>query len=48
MAVDLYARVAVTDHPTALARHERLLGSRPRPVASDTGAVGEPADHRPL
>jgi predicted enzyme related to lactoylglutathione lyase len=46
MALDLYAGVPVNDYAAALAWYERLLGSPPTFVASDTEAVWELADHR--
>jgi predicted enzyme related to lactoylglutathione lyase len=46
MAVDLYAGIPVNDYATALAWYERLLGSPPSFVASDTEAVWELAEHR--
>ena len=46
MAIDLYAGIPVNDYPAALAWYERLLGSSPTFVASDTEAVWELADHR--
>jgi hypothetical protein len=48
MALDLYAGIAVDDYPAALAWYERLLGSPPTYVASDTEAVWELAEHRSL
>jgi hypothetical protein len=44
MAVDLFAGVPVKDYAAALAWYERLLGSPPTFVASDTEAVWELAD----
>jgi predicted enzyme related to lactoylglutathione lyase len=46
MAVDLYAGVPVHDYPAALAWYEKLFGSPPTFVASDTEAVWELAEHR--
>jgi predicted enzyme related to lactoylglutathione lyase len=46
MALDLYAGIPVNDYPAALAWYERLLGSPPTFVASDTEAVWELAEHR--
>jgi predicted enzyme related to lactoylglutathione lyase len=46
MAVDLYAGIPVRDYAAALAWYERLLGSSPTFVASDTEAVWELAEHR--
>jgi predicted enzyme related to lactoylglutathione lyase len=48
MAVDLYAGIPVKDYAAALAWYERLLGSPPTFVASDTEAVWELARHRSL
>jgi hypothetical protein len=46
MVVELFAGIPVSDHPAALAWYERLLGSPPTFVASDTEAVWELAEHR--
>ncbi|MEU8298978.1 VOC family protein [Micromonospora sp. NPDC048909] len=46
MAVDLFAGIPVSDYPAALAWYERLLGSPPTFVVSDTEAVWEIAEHR--
>jgi predicted enzyme related to lactoylglutathione lyase len=46
MAVDLFAGIPVKDYAAALAWYERLLGSPPTFVASDTEAVWELAEHR--
>ncbi|MEV0221788.1 VOC family protein [Streptomyces sp. NPDC050704] len=46
MTVDLFAGIPVSDYATALAWYERLLGSPPTYVASDTEAVWELAEHR--
>ena len=46
MALDLYAGFPVNDYPAARAWYERLLGSPPTFVASDTEAVWELAEHR--
>ena len=46
MAVDLYAGIPVSDYAAALAWYERLLGSPPSFVVSDTEAVWELAEHR--
>jgi catechol 2,3-dioxygenase-like lactoylglutathione lyase family enzyme len=46
--VDLYAGIAVNDYAAALAWYQRLLGSPPTFVASDTEAVWELAEHRSL
>ncbi|TDD27101.1 VOC family protein [Actinomadura sp. KC06] len=48
MSVDLFAGIPVADHAAALAWYERLLGSPPTFVASDTEAVWELAEHRSL
>ena len=48
MPVDLYAGIPVNDYAAALAWYERLLGSAPTFVASDTEAVWELAEHRSL
>jgi predicted enzyme related to lactoylglutathione lyase len=48
MPVDLYAGIPVRDYAAALAWYERLLGSPPTFVASDTEAVWELAEHRSL
>jgi hypothetical protein len=48
MPVDLYAGIPVKDYGAALAWYERLLGSPPTFVASDTEAVWELAEHRSL
>ncbi|WP_326555011.1 VOC family protein [Micromonospora sp. NBC_01813] len=46
MAVDLYAGIPVGDYPAALAWYEKLFGSPPTFVASDTEVVWELAEHR--
>ncbi|MGS2642753.1 VOC family protein [Streptosporangium sp. LJ11] len=46
MALNLYAGIPVTDYAVALKWYERLLGSPPTFVASDTEAVWELAEHR--
>jgi predicted enzyme related to lactoylglutathione lyase len=48
MAVDLFAGIPVRDYAAALAWYERLFGSPPTFVASDTEAVWELAEHRSL
>jgi catechol 2,3-dioxygenase-like lactoylglutathione lyase family enzyme len=48
MAVDLYAGIPVSDYAAARAWYQRLLGSPPTFVASDTEAVWELAEHRSL
>jgi predicted enzyme related to lactoylglutathione lyase len=48
MAVDLFAGIPVSDYQAALAWYERLLGSPPTFVASETEAVWELAEHRSL
>lgn len=46
MAVLLFAGIPVQDHTAALAWYERLLGTPPTYVASDTEAVWELAENR--
>jgi predicted enzyme related to lactoylglutathione lyase len=46
MPVDLYAGIPVGDYPAALVWYEKLFGSPPTYVASDTEAVWELAEHR--
>ncbi|MFC4112665.1 VOC family protein [Nonomuraea zeae] len=46
MTLDLFAGIPVTDYPAALKWYERLLGSPPTFIASDTEAVWELAEHR--
>ncbi|MDN3272247.1 VOC family protein [Streptomyces sp. MA15] len=46
MALDLYAGIPVNDYAVALHWYERLLGSPPTFIASDTEAVWELAEHR--
>jgi predicted enzyme related to lactoylglutathione lyase len=46
MPLDLYAGIPVSDYAAALAWYERLFGSPPTFVASDTEAVWELAEHR--
>jgi hypothetical protein len=46
--LDLYAGIPVADYTAALIWYERLLGSPPTFVASDTEAVWELAEHRSL
>ncbi|GAA2264634.1 hypothetical protein GCM10010415_30830 [Streptomyces atrovirens] len=48
MAVDLFAGIPVNDYAAAPAWYERLSGSPPTFVASDTEAVWELAEHRSL
>jgi predicted enzyme related to lactoylglutathione lyase len=48
MAIDLFAGIPVDDYAAALSWYERLLGSPPTFVASDTEAVWELAEHRSL
>jgi predicted enzyme related to lactoylglutathione lyase len=48
MAVDLFAGIPVSDYRAALLWYERLLGTPPTFVASDTEAVWELAEHRSL
>lgn len=46
MTLDLFAGIPVSDYAAALAWYERLLGTPPTYVASDTEAVWELAEHR--
>ena len=46
MALDLFAGIPVNDYSAALPWYQRLFGSPPTFVASDTEAVWELADHR--
>ncbi|MFC8664181.1 VOC family protein [Streptomyces sp. NPDC057199] len=46
MAVDLFAGIPVSDYARALVWYERLFGTPPTYVASDTEAVWELAEHR--
>ncbi|MFI7614116.1 VOC family protein [Nonomuraea terrae] len=46
MPLDLYAGIPVTDYAAALKWYERLLGTPPTFVASDTEAVWELAVRR--
>ncbi len=46
MAVALFAGIPVNDYASALDWYERLFGSPPTFVASDTEAVWELAEHR--
>jgi predicted enzyme related to lactoylglutathione lyase len=48
MAVDLFAGIPVNDYAAALAWYQRLLGSPPTFVVSDTEALWELAEHRSL
>ncbi|AVT28806.1 glyoxalase [Plantactinospora sp. BC1] len=48
MALDLFAGIPVNDYPAALAWYEKLLGSPPTFIASDSEAVWELAEHRSL
>lgn len=48
MALDLFAGIPVSDFASALAWYERLLGTPPTYVASDTEAVWELAEHRSI
>lgn len=48
MTIDLFAGVPVNDYAAALAWYERLLGSPPTFVPTDTEAVWELAEHRYL
>lgn len=44
--IDLYAGLPVSDYPPALAWYERVFGSPPTFLASDTEAVWILAEHR--
>ena len=46
MARDLFAGIPVNDYAAALVWYQRLFGSPPTFVASDTEAVWELAEHR--
>ena len=46
MDIDLFAGIPVRAYPVALAWYERLLGSPPTFLATDTEAVWELAEHR--
>jgi predicted enzyme related to lactoylglutathione lyase len=46
MPVDLFAGIPVTDYAAALEWYERLFGSPPSFVPTDTEAVWELAEHR--
>jgi len=46
MLLDLFAGVYVSDYPAAKAWYERLLGSEPSFIASDTEAVWQLAERR--
>src|SRR5918998_5299973 len=48
MAIDLFAGIPVNDYAAALAWYERLLGSPPTFLVSDTEALWELAEHRSL
>ena len=48
MALDLFAGIPVKDYEAALAWYQRLLGSPPTFLPSDTEAVWELAEHRSL
>jgi predicted enzyme related to lactoylglutathione lyase len=48
MTIDMYAGIAVKDYAGALAWYEKLLGSAPTFISSDTEAVWELAEHRSL
>ncbi|GAB3133651.1 hypothetical protein GCM10027258_03160 [Amycolatopsis stemonae] len=45
MTADLFAGIAVRDYPAALAWYERLFGSPPTYVVSDTEALWQVASH---
>jgi predicted enzyme related to lactoylglutathione lyase len=46
MQIDLFAGIPVTDYAAALEWYERLFGSPPSFVPTDTEAVWELAEHR--
>jgi hypothetical protein len=46
MALDLFAGISVIDYSAERDQYERLLGSPPTFVASDTEAVRELAERR--
>jgi catechol 2,3-dioxygenase-like lactoylglutathione lyase family enzyme len=46
VALELFAGIPVSDYARALAWYERLLGSSPTFLATDTEAVWELAEHR--
>ena len=46
MPLDLFAGIPVTDYAAALAWYERLFGSPPSFIPTDTEAVWELAEHR--
>src|SRR5712691_3296110 len=46
MPIDLFAGIPVTDYAAALEWYERLFGSPPSFVPTDTEAVWEIAEHR--
>jgi hypothetical protein len=46
MALDLFARIAVSEHVVALEWYEALLGSPPSFLPNDKEAVWELAEHR--
>jgi predicted enzyme related to lactoylglutathione lyase len=46
MPIDLFAGIPVTDYAAALEWYERLFGSPPSFVPTDTEAVWELAEHR--
>jgi predicted enzyme related to lactoylglutathione lyase len=48
VVLDLFAGIPVSDYPSALAWYERLLGSPPTFLASETEAVWELAEHRSI
>ena len=45
VTVNLFAGIAVRDYPAALAWYERLFGSPPTYVVSDTEALWEVTEH---
>ncbi|MFF8833168.1 VOC family protein [Streptomyces sp. NPDC015131] len=46
MTLDLFAGIPVADYPAALSWYERLFGTPPTYVVSDTEALWELAEHR--
>jgi predicted enzyme related to lactoylglutathione lyase len=48
VVLDLFAGIPVSGYPSALAWYERLLGSPPTFLASETEAVWELAEHRSI
>ncbi|MFC5186264.1 VOC family protein [Actinomadura harenae] len=46
MTIDLFAGIAVSDYPAALAWYERLFGTRPEFEPNDRESVWKVAEHR--